>query len=176
MPKNKKHILFQSYGLVDTSKKYWEEGYKDFLELNELTEDDCCLETFIVDECDNWYDCEEANLNKMTEGRIIAIADLGFWDRRQMGYKVMENNVNACLYWSEKCDDIEIYADRYDIRSTQYHHDNHHNILYRELKPSLSDWQRNYFLAKIFEGKVTRKDITKYTRSILPYVKEIYGW
>ena len=175
MPKNKRHILFQSYGLVDSDPKNWEEGYKDFLEMNELSEDDCCLDTYIADECDNWYDCEEANLNKPTEGKIIAIADLGFWNGRTMGYKVLGNNVNDCLYWSGDCREIEIYADGRDIRSTQYHHDNHHNILYRELKP-MSEQTEEKFLDKIYNGTVTSKDITKYTRSILPYVKEVYGW
>lgn len=174
MKKKRDHVLFKSYGLVND--KDFEEDYKDFLEMNELSEEDCCLDTYICDECDNWYDCEEDNLDKPTEGRVIAIADVGLWNGRRMGYKLMENNVNACLYWASECDDIEIYADQYDIRSTQFHHDGHHNILYRELKPKLTDWQKNNFLAKIFEGKVTRKDITRYTRSILPYVKEVYGW
>ena len=174
MKKKRDHILFKSYGLV--SDKDFEEGYKDFLEMNGLTEDDCCLDTYIRDECDDWYDCEKDNLNIDTEGRVIAIADLGFWNGRKWGYKVMENNVNECLYWASECDDIEIYADQYDIRSVQYHHDGHHKILYREMKPKLTDWQRDNFLAKIFEGKVTRKDIVRYTRSILPYVKKVYGW
>ena len=173
MKKKHDHILFLSYGLVND--KDFEEGYKDFLEMNELTEEDCCLDTYIRDEVDNWYDCEEINLDKSIEGRVIAIADLGFWDRRADGYKILENNVSACLWWCGDCDDIEIYADQYDIRSVQYHHDNHHKILYRELR-KMSEKTEQKFLDKIYSGTVTRKDITRYTKSILPYVKEVYGW
>jgi len=120
---------------------------------------------------------ERCNLSIQTENRIITIADLGLWNGRKIGYKLTDKrNVNECLSIYDDCDYAEIYCDRYDVRSKQIHHDGTNYYLYREIKPNITDWQLQNFCTKLYNGTVTSQDISKYTRSLMPYLKKAYGW
>ena len=46
----------------------------------------------------------------------------------------------------------------------------------REFKPDINSDQADNFCWKLYEGKTTQKDITRYTRSLKPYIKKVYGW
>lgn len=171
-----KHIIWSN---VNLDPDDWKESYKEMAEINEWdedTDDENNLLRYMYEINDMYLDDERANLNKQTEGRIIAIADLGFWNGRSMGYKLLNHNVNSCLQFEKSCDYAEFYCDRYNLKSTQYHHDGTHYITYREFKPNISSDQADNFCWKLYNGKVTQKDITRYTRSLRPYVNKVYGW
>lgn len=146
---------------VDYSE--WDENkfYEEMIEVNDL-----------------YFEDERCNLNLPTEGRIIEIADAGFWNGRRMGYNLLnERNVRACLNFKEDCDYGEWWIDSYNnLRSRQTHHDGTHYILYREVKPEISSDQLDNFCWKLYRGKATSKDITKYTRAIGQRIKDVYGW
>ena len=115
------------------------------------------------------------NLNKELDGKIIAIANIGLWNGRRSGYKLMGYNLNNILD-SFSCDYIKVYADRYNIHSEASHHDGTHYVTFRMIKPNLSDEQVENFLNKLYNGTHTSKDITRYTKSLVKEVNKVYGW
>ena len=171
-----KHIIWSN---INLNPEDWKEGYKETAEINkwdEDTDDEDNLLRYMYETNDMYLDDERANLNVQTEGRIIAIADLGFWYGRKMGYKLLDHNVNNCLQLESSCDYAKFYCDRYDLKSTQHHHDGSHYITYREVKPNITSDQLDNFCWKIYDGKATQKDITRCTRSLRPRVQKVYGW
>lgn len=173
-----KHIIWQNY---DFNLEDWEEGYKEFLEINEMEVPEKINKDDVFDwmhETNDMYlEDERMNLNIDTEGRIICIADIGLWDGRRSGYKLYDHNIGECLYLTRDCDYGEFYVDEYNnLRSRQSHHDGTHYLLFREFKPEITSDQADNFCHKIYNGKVTTKDITRYTRSLGKRIKKVYGW
>ena len=153
------------------------DDYADFLqeEYPEVTDPDkqyelCCEMN------DNYLDDERMNLNVVLPHAIICIADMGLWNGRHMGYHMIESgNIADCLY-TRDCDYCTWYVDRYgDLRFSGAHHDGTNNYLYRELR-DLSDKQMENFLEKLHTGRLTRRDITRYTTSVGIHVNRVYGW
>ena len=122
--------------------------------------------------CDYLED-ERMNLSGIETGQIVAIADLGLWNGRRTGYKLFDT-VAECLY--SDCDEVKWYCDRYDFKATMSHHDGTNYIVYREKKDNISTEQWLNFIDKIFMGTVTKADITRYSKSLVPKIKKVYGW
>ena len=153
------------------------DDYADFLqeEYPEVTDPDkqyelCCALN------DDYLDDERANLDIELPNPIICIADLGRWNGRCIGYKLLESgSISDCLYDSN-CDFCKWYVDLYnDLRFTGVHHDGRNHYLYRELR-DLSDKQMENFLDKLHTGKLTRRDIRRYTTNIGSHIQRVYGW
>ena len=151
--------------------------YADFLqeEYPEVTDPDkqyelCCVLNY------DYLDDEKVNLDMELPHEIICIADLGRWNGRCMGYKMIESgNIADCL-WDPECDYCKWYVDRYnDLCFSGAHHDGTNHYLYRELR-DLSDKQMENFLEKLHTGKLTRRDIRRYTKSVGIHVNKVYGW
>ena len=128
-------------------------------------------------DCNNDYlDDERCNLNVDVGDAIIVIGDLGLWDGRRSGYKIIPSGkISDCLY-DRDCDYADWYCDRYDMRFTGVHHDGRNHYLYRTWAKNLSENQKEKFLEKLYYGTADHKDVLKYTRSIRPYVAKVYGW
>ena len=115
------------------------------------------------------------NLDIDLSADIIVIADIGRWNGRVMGYKIIGNNIKNCLF--TECDYATWYVDRYgNLRCTGYHHDGANYILYRMFRPGLTDEQRENFANKVYYGKVTNTDIARYTVRIGDFIGDVYGW
>ena len=173
-----KHIIWSNYNL---NLDDWMEGIKENLDINDVDYSDWDETRFyeeMVETNDMYFDDEYYNLNLPTEGRIIEIADIGLWNGRRMGYNLLnENNIRACLNFKQDCEYGEWWVDSHNnLRSKQSHHDGTHFILYREVKPEVSSDQLDSFCWKLYNGKATSRDITKYTRAIGKRVKDVYGW
>ena len=122
---------------------------------------------------DEYFQDEVVNLNIKTDNKIIAIANLGLWNGRKKGYKILSNNVNSIL-GGFGCDYIEIYADRYNIKFKGYHHDGQNYIEFREIKDNVNI---DNLFNDIYEGKpISRQKLNYYTKSIRHYVADVYGW
>lgn len=140
--------------------------------VGEMTDDEkwqYCAELnneYLEDERLNLRDCP-------VYGRIIAIADCGLWYGRRTAYKYLDS-VSDCLYTT--CDYAEWYCDEYNFRAKMVHHDGTNYVLYRILKPELSDKQIETFENKIIDNAITRKDISRYTKSLRPAIAKVYGW
>lgn len=118
---------------------------------------------------------ERINLDITLPEEIICIADLGLWNGRRSGYKLLRSrNIGDCLFSSYE---PTWFVDEYgDLRCDDVHHDGTNHYLYRMWKPGISEEQKENFLFKIYRGTVTSTDITRYTRKIGDYIAKVYGW
>ena len=118
---------------------------------------------------------ERANLNIKLNGMIIVVADLGLWNGRRTGYKLISSgNIKDCLY--DDCDYITWYCDRYNFRAVAAHHDGINRYLYRELREGLTFAQRENFLYKLVNNEANERMIRRYTKSIHSEIAKVYGW
>ncbi len=157
----------------------WREAYKDFLEANELDSDpnsEEALYKWIVETNDEYLSDERENLNIQFAQPIIVIGDLGRWNGRVMGYKMIDSgNIKDCLY--SDTDFTEWYVDKYgDLRADAVHHDGTNHYLYRVFKDGVTDEQIERLQDKIYFGKATRADITRVTRRLGDEIGKVYGW
>lgn len=166
--------IFKSYGAMNLEEMNEEEkGAREILKENGVEEPS---DSEVMDEIysneEFWYDAEKCNLNKTLDGKIIAIADLGLWNGRRSAYKLLGDNLNEVLGFCG-CDYISVYYDQYNIKADLYHHDGTNHIEYRELKENT-----NYEVlldALYNQEPVSREMIRKYTKSLRPYIKKVYG-
>lgn len=172
----KKHIIWSNMNL---DIEDWKEDYKEWLEINEIDDRDPEDEDDICDwmyETNNEYLYDEKmNLNKVIDGRILIIGDLGLWNGRASGYKILGNNIKEIFNINSRgFEYAEFYGDGYNIRATEVHHDGRNHYLYRVIREA-----RNIdnLLDAIYNGEeISRSKLNYYTKSLHKYVKEIYGW
>lgn len=139
---------------------------------------DSISEDSVYNECNfmeqTWFEDEKDELKRVSEGPVLAIADLGLWDGRRCGYKELKS-LEDVMYSS--CDYERVYVDSNgDLRKEETHHDGSNSILYRYWKDGLTDVQRENFLDKLYNGKATQKDITRYTRKAGLGIADAFGW
>ena len=148
--------------------------WKDFLEEEYPEVAGRCEQEKICDEQNQEYLGDEMlNLDIPTDGRIIAIADIGRWNGRRSGYKILGYNVNE-IFRDTGCDIGKWFFDGNNVRYAGAHHDGNNYIEFREIRE-----ERNVenLLDAIYEGKdISRKMLNYYTRSLKKYVKKVYGW
>ena len=162
----KEHIIWSNVNLnVEDWKDFLEEEYPDVTDENEK------FRIVSEDNDENLY-CERANLN-IPCGTIIAIADIGRWNGRRSGYKLIESgNLKDILY--SDMDYVKWYADRYNVRAEMHDHDGSTYVLYREIR---DDVNIDNLLERLYSGKpVSSRMLRHYTKSIRPYVAKVYGW
>lgn len=95
---------------------------------------------------------------------IIALASIGKWNGRCNGYKEYKN-LQDIIYSS--CDYERIYIDRYkNLCKEESHHDGSNYIVYRMWKEGLTDKQKENFLKKQYNCKLSNQDISRYTKRI----------
>lgn len=118
---------------------------------------------FIKEE--DWFNCKQV-LNFDVEADIIVLANLGLWNGRHTGYKIIKShNVGDCIVG--EYDNIIVYIDkRKDLAINGYHHDGANYMIARTIKKGVTERQLNNFLDKIIYGEVKREDITRYTDGI----------
>ena len=164
----------EKYLIVDTSFDPQDfENWKIDLfcsEIVECTEDELMARYF--QDKENWVWDERANLNKNIDGIIIGFADLGFWNGRTTGAKNFGSNISNIIDMCS-CDSGKIYADRYNIKSTLYHHDGQHYCVYRIAK---TEQQARKIMELAEQGILTYDYFKKHTCSLRKHVADIYGW
>lgn len=162
----REHIVWEN---IDTPSEEW---LREIMDEYECDNDEAYEMALNMNR--EYLDDERMNLNVKTATEIVAIGDFGLWNGRVQGYKIIGNNVADCLY--TECDYVKWYVDnRGDFRFVGHHHDGTNYTLYRVFKDNISETQKENFLDKLYYGKATRKDITRYTRK-LREVCEVYGW
>ena len=120
------------------------------------------------------YDCLSEKLSDLDEeidGIIMAFVDYGLWNGRKQGFLILDNNIADIFH--TRCDEAEWYGDGYNIRGRMIHHDGTNYALYRIAKDKDTAERIAY---KICKGEIDEAAFRKRTRSLYPYVAEIYGW
>lgn len=147
------------------------EDYEDyFREEGIMDEEEKMKKMYLSNELD--FEAEMVNLDIKLPGEILVIASLGLWNGRRSGYKIMGNNLNEILTASIG-DLYEVYFDGHNIKAKDVHHD---GTNYYEFRLIRNDKNIDILLEKIYNDDFSRRDINNYTRSLAPYIKEVYGW
>lgn len=164
----KKHIIFNNdvSRILDIAKDF----LIDDLGIENPTDKEMELEANEI--LTNHYYDEMKNLNVELENNIIGIVDYGRWNGRFNAYVELGTNINECLNGFNN-DYIEVYCDSYNLRSDLNDHDGSSYVIFREFKPNVN---QDLFKQKIINGTFTSADISRYTRSLKPYVKKVYGF
>lgn len=147
--------------------KLTREEYEKTITDDRVTDECCFLEQ-------TWFTDERSELKRVSEGEVLAIASLGLWNGRRYGYKKIQSLENILF---SDCDYERVFVDSNgDIRKEESHHDGNNSILYRYWKEGLSEEQKENFLNKIYYGKCSQKDITRYTRKAGLGIAQAFGW
>ncbi len=171
----KKHIIWSN---INLDIEDWREAYKEDIEINELDKDpndEDELYEWMIAMNDMYFDDEICNLNKEIDGRILIIADLGLWNGRKSGYKVLDANIKEIFNIGGRgFDYAEFYGDGYNIRATEHHHDGTNHYLYRIIR---EDRNIDNLLDSIYNGEeITSNKLNYYTKSLYKDVAKVYGW
>ena len=152
------------------------EDWREYMESEfpELSEDERYDKMLEIN--DSYLDDERMNLNIQLSEPIILIADLGLWNGRHSGYKVIESgNIADCLRLHH--DYATFSVDRFgDLRCDDVHHDGTNHYLYRVFKDGTTDQQRENLEEKILYGTASRSDITRVTKRLGDEIGRVYGW
>lgn len=173
---NDRHIVWSDQNL---DIEDWREDYKEYLEANNLDldpNDENAIYEWMVETNGEYLSDERVNLNIQLSQPIIVIGDLGRWNGRVMGYKMIDSgNIKDCLY--SDTDFTEWYVDKYgDFRADAIHHDGTNHYLYRVFKDGVTESQIERLQDKIYMGKATRADITRVTKRLGDEIGRVYGW
>ena len=163
----KRHIIWSNRNLdLADWKDFLEEEYPEVTDEYEQYE--------LISEMNMEYLRDErCNLSEKIDGRILVIADLGLWDGRKQGYKILGNTISDILY-DEDGEYLEWYGDGYNIKATVSHHDGTNFYEYRVIR---EDRNIENLLDAIYNGEeINRKKLNYYTKSLYPYIAKIYGW
>jgi len=123
------------------------------------------------DDCSINLDDERCNLNKEVDGYIVAFADLGLWNGRYKGAKLVGTNVKDILVQMNDYDTI--YCDPFNVKHESIHHDGTNRILYRVAK----DKEHAERLVNLIAyHDMSEEQFRRATKSLRPYVAKVYGW
>ncbi len=164
-----RHIIWSDMNLdIDDWRDNLKENYPDY-------SDDELYRVMYETNADYLHD-ERLNLNIQLSQPIIVIADLGLWNGRKSGYKMIDSgNIKDCLY--SDTDYTEWYVNKYgDLRADAAHHDGTNHYLYRVFKDTATESQIENLKYKLYEGKATRADITRITRRLGDEIAAVYGF
>lgn len=141
-----KHIIWSD---INLNLEDWREA----LEENNPGVSEDRLYELMVDYNAMNIDDERANLDIQLPREIIVIADLGRWDGRKSGYKMINSgNIKDCLY--SDCDYNEWYVDKNgEFRCTTHHHDGTNHYLYRAVKENATDEQVSLLQNRIYNER-----------------------
>ena len=171
LTKEKRFLIWSNY---DLDYDDWREDLED--EYPELSESE--REELMYEINGDYLDDERSNLDIQMSRPILVIANLGLWYGNRMGYKeIPSGNIRDCLYSERDIDWSTWYVDQLgDLRCDAIHHDGTNHYLYRVYKDGATETQIDNLLVKIYEGRATRKDITRLTRRLGDDIAAVYGW
>jgi len=123
------------------------------------------------DDCNFYFDEELTNLDIEVDGYIIAFARIGTWQGVKQGGGLVGTNVKDIL--SSNCDYCTWYCDRFNVRFEGSHHDGNNSYLYRVAN---SKEKAKRLVDKIAYHDMSEEEFRKVTKSLRPYVANVYGW
>lgn len=167
--KKDKHIIWSDLHLdYEDWRKDLEAEYPDMAESERID---------LMHEINAGYlDDERTNLDVRLPTPILMYADLGLWNGRKTGYRLIESgNIRDCLF--SPYDYNEWYVDNLgDFRCTAVHHDGMNRYLYRAIREGATEGQVGRLLDRIYNGAATRADITRVTRRLGDDIAAVYGF
>ena len=165
---------------LEDVKKY-EEDIKSFLEEEGREYDDNEVTDRLYDDNQFSWECERDNFN-IPSNTIVNFAHCGAWNGWSWRCFQIGKNINRIMYSPMNCNtSLKLYADRYNVRGLEYHHDSRfagggNEYLFREIKSEFIG-REDEILPKCLneDGELDMKKVSYYTKSLRPYVKQVYG-
>ena len=157
------HTIWNSEINIDDWQDYLEEEHPDVTD--EYEKYRLCAELN-----DTYLDDERMNLNIPCD--IIAIADLGFWNRRATGVQVFSNLKE--IFYSE-CEYAKWFVEGMTLKGEMTHHDGTHYVKYYKFMKHL-EGAEDFIYDLINEVEVSKSRFYKYCKSAGKLVKEVYGF
>lgn len=175
MKRNDKiHIIWQD-PIYENEADYMD-AYREYLDINDITEDDCSIEQFIEDENNAWYEAEFENLNVEIPNGIFALGLLGLWNGTHHGTYEAGDRLNAFLtlggngYFKHYCKGNELV--------TEFsHHDGTNTYRWYEWRDGVTQAQQDALLMAWWDGceAKTQKLLNLYAKPLGSRVNEVYG-
>lgn len=166
----KKHIIWSS---LDRDEENWKESFEEHCEINELDMEKEDIYEYISDMLGEYFQDEMSNLS-VPCGDILVIADLGLWNGRHSAYKIIRSGKVNGILGVDTMDDAEFYCDQYNVLADIYHHDGCNHLEFREIKKGVNIQPLLDMLYN--QEEVSRDIIRRYTKSMRPYIKKVYGF
>ena len=183
--KKKERIIYQSSYFSERKESEERKDFKSYLmecmdmdeaEAERMSNNDDDFYGWQNEQESNWFEDEESNLNVELDTRILAIADIGRWNGRVMGYKELTGNLSSILR-SMNVDYLKVYFTDREVRAIGHHHDGTNYVTFRAWRTSTTDAQKERVTEAIYNQKENAMALVKrYTRSLAKDVKKIYGW
>lgn len=149
----------------------------EFLKETNATEnpdyDDCYL--FQSERMNIDFEELQSELSMNIGREIIGLATVRVWNGYRKGAKRLTENLSDILYIpSDSCiDDFSISMEN-NVESMAYHHDGYYSVIYRAVKPGISENTIHNAITKwIYNGDDTR--VMEITESLVPYVCKALG-
>ena len=152
---------------------------EDYAECNDVNIEDIDEElkyTIVSDYLEMDREDLDINCNVYLENPILVIADVGRWDGRRTGYKIINSGLLSDIFhMNDACNYHKYYSFGYNIHCKAIHHDGTNYYEFREIKNMDNI---DTFLDNLLNDKYTnnRRMLNYYTKSILPEFKKIYGF
>lgn len=164
------------YGIFNSWDAYDDEIRKETREMlaecNDMKPEDISDEQIMQCIWETFND-ERANLNEtIPYGYIYAFANVGFWNGTRTGIKELGGELSNIIDYFGN-DEIEIFADKYNVRAIGSNHDGRTTILFRWVD---SAQDKDYIADKLHKGELTEENFIRHTKSIRPFVAKVYGW
>ena len=122
---------------------------------------------------------EQINCDQKLPRPVVFFGDLGHWDGRSFGLSRREIwNLKDCIEIQGRDTlDATFYIDENgDLVAEEKHHDATNYLIYRMYKEGVTEDQKEELAELAYEGKLTKKDMEKYTERIGDFVAKVYGW
>ena len=176
-----KHTIWQNTDLnIEDFKKMLLEEYPDEYETWLETATESEIARLMYQQNWDWLADERSNLDIDIGTEIICIADVGRWNGRHRGYKLIRSgNIKDCLHLSDDCGEGVFYVDEADkdLHCTEHHHDASNYLRFRAFRKGITDRQRDFLLESLYCTTDSCEDlIHKYTKPIGPAIAKVYGW
>ena len=111
-----------------------------------------------------YLDDEKMNLNRVLDGRVVAIADEGRGRNVLLG-----DNLNSLLSLEAE----EYFCDRYTTRAIGSGYELGTKYEFRLIPSSIDP---DAFMARLDYGDMSRRTLLRYTKSIRQPIADVYGW
>ena len=190
----KEKILFTTeidYNLVKNDLEYFLEDYNlpenlTFKEVKENHREDMqdFIDTYIEDSFTNLkYNLEI--LSRELPNSVVEMADLGLWNGRYYGIREIE--LEDIMYDKDygireiELEDIMYDKDYFilylnkDLELKNHHHDGTNYFTFRVFRSHITSEQKENFIVKYEEGKLTKSTINYYTESLKKYIEKVWG-
>lgn len=152
-------------------KKDYAECYPELAE--KYGDDEDALVSRYMQELSDQMGDERMNLSHVElDGCIVIFVDMGLWDGRCKGSKVIGSDLSQIID-TFGCDDAHIFCDRNHVKADLTHHDGEHHVTYRLAK---DEDEADKICQSIAYGCMTFKQFLRKTKSLRPYVAKVYGW